>query len=110
MERANNKCEICGLENKQTIYSLKIYLRTLENGRYGYRSIWFRNEKDAKRHESLGILKEARVVLTIAHLDHDETNWDIKDGRLKAMCQSCHLQYDAKEKFKRACNNDTESS
>jgi hypothetical protein len=34
------------------------------------------------------------VVLTIAHLDHDTTNND--ESNLKALCQKCHLQYDAK--------------
>lgn len=34
-----------------------------------------------------------KVVLTIAHLDHDpETCADL--ARLKAMCQRCHLRYD----------------
>lgn len=35
-----------------------------------------------------------RVVLTIAHLDHDPDNWDVQDDRLMAMCQKCHLNYD----------------
>lgn len=42
-----------------------------------------------------------KVVLTIAHLDHDETNWNVKIDRLRALCQRCHLQYDAAEKKKR---------
>jgi len=33
------------------------------------------------------------VVLTIAHLDHDVTN--NADSNLKALCQRCHLTYDA---------------
>ena len=41
--------------------------------------------------------------LTIAYLDHDEINYDVKDDRLKALCQYCHLNYDAKEKYRRAC-------
>ncbi len=36
----------------------------------------------------------SRVVLTIAHLDHDHKNHDVTDDRLKAMCQACHLSYD----------------
>jgi 5-methylcytosine-specific restriction endonuclease McrA len=36
----------------------------------------------------------AKVVLTIAHLDHDPENWDVTDERLKALCQACHLGYD----------------
>jgi hypothetical protein len=40
--------------------------------------------------------------LLIAHLDHDETNHEVTDDRLKAMCQLCHLRYDAKEKYRRS--------
>lgn len=101
LERADNKCETCGLQNHSTIYSLKIWLRQNNNGRYGYRSIWFRNKEDAERHSNLGIIKSVKVVLTIAHLDHDNENIQIKDSRLKTLCQSCHLQYDAKEKMKK---------
>lgn len=36
----------------------------------------------------------SRVVLTVAHLDHTPENCD--DTNLKAMCQRCHLTYDAK--------------
>ena len=35
-----------------------------------------------------------RIVLTIAHLDHTPEN--CADDNLKAMCQRCHLTYDAK--------------
>jgi len=41
------------------------------------------------------------IVLTIAHLDHDEENHNVKDERLAALCQRCHLKYDAKEKVRR---------
>lgn len=33
-----------------------------------------------------------KVVLTVAHLDHQPENCD--DSNLKAMCQRCHLVYD----------------
>lgn len=33
------------------------------------------------------------VVLTVAHLDHDTTNNSLDN--LRAMCQRCHLTYDA---------------
>lgn len=45
-----------------------------------------------------------KVVLTVAHLDHDEENWDVKDERLAALCQKCHLTYDIPEKKKRRRN------
>ena len=35
----------------------------------------------------------SRVVLTTAHLDHDPTN--NAAGNLAALCQRCHLAYDA---------------
>lgn len=34
------------------------------------------------------------VVLTVAHLNHDIT--DNRDENLAALCQQCHLRYDAK--------------
>lgn len=36
--------------------------------------------------------RRPRVVLTIAHLDHDTTNND--DSNLAALCQRCHLDHD----------------
>lgn len=45
--------------------------------------------------------KDYKIVLTIAHLDHDETNHDVSDDRLRALCQPCHLKYDAEEKARR---------
>ena len=36
----------------------------------------------------------SKVFLTTAHLDHDTMNGDPKN--LRAMCQRCHLTYDAK--------------
>ena len=35
----------------------------------------------------------ARVILTVAHLDHTPEN--CADENLMAMCQACHLAYDA---------------
>ena len=40
------------------------------------------------------------VVLTVAHLDHDPPN--CADDNLEAMCQRCHLRYDAHHH--RACD------
>jgi hypothetical protein len=40
------------------------------------------------------------VVLTVAHLDHDETHDSDED--LAAMCQRCHLTYDAPHHAKNA--------
>lgn len=37
---------------------------------------------------------KSKVVLTVAHLDHDVKNNNFDN--LMAMCQRCHLRYDAK--------------
>jgi hypothetical protein len=37
-----------------------------------------------------------KIILTVAHLDHDKTNHDVTVDRLKALCQKCHLRYDIK--------------
>jgi len=34
----------------------------------------------------------SKVVLTVAHLDHDKTHVD--ERKLAALCQRCHLAYD----------------
>ena len=47
-----------------------------------------------------------RIILTIAHLDHDETNWNVSIDRLKALCQRCHIRYDVQEKKRRKQERD----
>ena len=99
LNRANNKCEVCGLENKTTVWSAKAYVR--HKGRYSFRTIWFSNKADAERCYFACAIKPVHIILTVAHLDHDELNHKVQDDRLKAMCQYCHLNYDAKEKIRR---------
>lgn len=40
------------------------------------------------------------TILTVAHLCHDESCRD--ESHVKAMCQACHLRYDAKHHAKNA--------
>lgn len=71
LERAGNKCEFCGVENHSM--------------------------QDRYRQDYQGGCKELyqiKVVLTIAHLDNDPTNNN--PDNLRALCQKCHLTYDAK--------------
>lgn len=51
--------------------------------------------------QNYSIRDEKKIVLTVAHLDHDEENWSVSFDRLAALCQRCHLRYDAKEKARR---------
>ena len=91
LARSNNKCECCGFENGETVYAFtNPFTGKIDWQRLTYSQIQvIRNPQPRK------------VVLTIAHLDHDEENHNVTDDRLKAMCQLCHLRYDAKEKSKR---------
>jgi len=61
LERANNCCEFCGVENHSMRWNGKKFIK---------------------------------IVLTIAHLDHTPEN--CTDENLRALCQKCHLTYDAK--------------
>lgn len=70
LQRAGNCCEFCGVENYSRI------------------------EKRDDEGRFLGF--GGRVVLTIAHLDHTPENCD--PSNLKALCQRCHNQYDAKHR------------
>jgi 5-methylcytosine-specific restriction endonuclease McrA len=40
-------------------------------------------------------VKTVRIVLTVAHLDHDTANNG--DENLAALCQRCHLRHDRKQ-------------
>jgi len=94
MLRAGNKCEFegCGREHLSHVFAAKI------SGKIE----WFKSVEDAKEASPYTYFdKPIKVVLTIAHLDHDETNHEVKDERLMAMCQIHHLRYDAKEKYRR---------
>jgi hypothetical protein len=84
LQRANNKCERCYVPNYAIVY------RTTINGR----TEWLREANSI-------YAKPIKVVLTIAHLDHDEANHNVELDRLAAMCQLCHLRYDVGEKIKR---------
>lgn len=86
LERDQHRCKFCALKNYQEGYRDK-------NGAFWPLSAWeFLNSDTIRR---------IKIVLTIAHLDHDEDNHDVQDDRLAALCQQCHLRYDAKEKSRR---------
>jgi hypothetical protein len=59
-----------------------------------------------ERHSSLHSETGNKVVLTVAHLDHQPEN--CKSGNLKAMCQRCHNRYDREHRNEtRSKKNDT---
>jgi hypothetical protein len=52
--------------------------------------------QNGDRHPETG----GKVVLTIAHMDHDETHAD--PSRCRALCQRCHNKWDAPHRVKNA--------
>lgn len=79
LERARDACELCGKANREFIVPSKCCREPIFD----------------ERNRCLSCRKpRSRIVLTIAHLDHDVTN--NKADNLKALCQRCHLRHDAK--------------
>lgn len=101
-KRSGDRCEVCRLANGQKVWSYSIWVK--EVNRYKLKSFWTESKSDLRRIEPFTHrpTKQVKVVLTVAHLDHDEENWSVDLDRLKHMCQYCHLNYDAKEKFRRS--------
>lgn len=82
-ERAQNKCEWCGVANRDIYFAID-GVRVRHDG--------------SQYHDQLVMdcgLKCTKIVLTVAHIDHDKTNDD--DSNLAALCQSCHLNHDRKQ-------------
>jgi hypothetical protein len=103
LQRAENRCEKCMVPNYRPI------LRFSVMGKHYYRmgnNVFCSDNGEfvSKWDDRLLVFsnnKEVKIILTIAHLDHDETNWAVQDDRLMALCQRCHLRYDTKEKINR---------
>ena len=95
LERAKNCCEFCKVPNH------KFIIRGTWGGSVCYQNddgIIFNADTSEKIGEDyVGEVhptnKFIKVVLTIAHLDHDVNNNNHLN--LKALCQRCHNRYDA---------------
>jgi len=85
LQRAENACEKCGRANREFI----VPSRCCKDALFDERNFCLRCRKP-----------RSRIVLTIAHLDHDIAN--NKDDNLKALCQRCHLKHDASHHAKNA--------
>jgi len=90
-ERAGNKCEVCGIANGLVIK------RTKDGYRLPCQTDWDMIHSRIKYShsnmtESLKYHGFTKIVLTVAHLDHQPENCE--DDNLKAMCQKCHNNYD----------------
>lgn len=92
LKRASHKCEECGLPNysviKRTLNGKFRFICGVEWDMVHSRIKYSRSNMT----ESLKYHGFTKIILTIAHLDHDIEN--NADENLKALCQKCHLTHD----------------
>lgn len=102
--RANNACEVCRVPNGETI------TRGVEDDAGTYQT-FEGHVFDAETGEYLAQVrlsdyaggKALRVVLTVAHLNHQES--DNRLENLAALCQLHHLRHDAVDNARRRREN-----
>jgi hypothetical protein len=89
-ERAAGMCQGCGRPHGMTV-------RCLPDGRWfdATRHTWRNGHGRAARWPDLvevAQIRQTRVVLAAAHLDHDPSNNRLRN--LKSLCQRCHMIHD----------------
>ncbi len=88
--RAGNQCERCGAPNGKIVARDPNGQYMLEDGQtFDAETGEF---KGYSRGSEFDTVKMLRVVLTVAHFDHNPENCD--ESNLKAWCQRCHLKHD----------------
>ena len=88
LKRARDRCEQCRIPNHETAWRVGASWRVP-------RQTWWRDEGGRCTRlisPPTGWLRKVRIVLTIAHLNHDPA--DNRDENLMALCQWCHLHHD----------------
>lgn len=86
LERENHCCKFCMVPNYAIIY------RPVKKSKE-----WLPMPEGSEADVLVEFephIKFTKIVLTIAHLDHDKENHQVEDDRLAALCQRCHLLYD----------------
>ncbi|MGB3327589.1 MAG: hypothetical protein WBA46_01465 [Thermomicrobiales bacterium] len=84
-DQAGNRCEWCGVANGA-------------RGARDYTGEWHAEDDIDSMNGTEGEILFGeyphiiRIVLTVAHLDHDKANND--PANLRALCQRCHLNWD----------------
>jgi ribosomal protein L37AE/L43A len=105
MERAKHYCEFCKVSN------YKLILRGTWNGTECYQdddgTIYDANTSEVIGSDYVGEVHQTnkliKIVLTIAHLDHNVNNNDFSN--LKALCQRCHNRHDIEHRKKNKNKN-----
>ncbi|MGH7038634.1 MAG: hypothetical protein ACREE1_10915 [Stellaceae bacterium] len=89
-ERAGGVCKECGRPHGRIVYCLPDG-RWFDPARQSWRDGRGRKTIGPDRAAVIG-LRQTRVVLAAAHLDHDPAN--NRMGSLKSLCQRCHMIHD----------------
>lgn len=100
LERANHRCEFCGVKNYEMIFrgtclgvpvfqDSNGYVFHAETGEFIIQDY----NADIEPLSGKPDAKAIRVILTVMHLNHDVS--DNRPENLKAACQMHHLRYDA---------------
>ena len=96
LERAQNKCENCGVSNCIYVFRGKtpegreVY-QTNDGNIYDATNSEFIEQNYFAEISATGKETAIKVVLTIAHLDHNIAHNDY--GNLRALCQRCHNRH-----------------
>jgi len=95
VRRAKNRCEWCDIQNG-------LVVKRQKDGTYRtpcgteWDMIHSRIKySQSNITESLKYHGFTRIILTVAHIDHDKTN--NRFNNLAALCQRCHLKHDIKQ-------------
>lgn len=90
LTRAKHCCEDCFIRNKEVVRKSDRQIPH-PSDLYRYHDLI---RRDYSPQQAMQIMGFTKIILTIAHLDHDKENWEVTDDRLRALCQKCHLQHD----------------
>jgi hypothetical protein len=94
LKRAKNCCEFCNIPNYKHI--LRGFWNDIECYQDDDGTVYDANTSEILGSDYLGEVhptnKLIKVVLTIAHIDHNISNND--HSNLKALCQRCHNRHD----------------
>ena len=100
VERAENRCEWCKAPNGETIArgqgrNASTYM--LNDGRVFDASDG--TPLELSEGSQFNIKNHVKIILTVSHLDHNETDHDAPLERLAALCQRCHLNLDRRDNY-----------
>jgi hypothetical protein len=98
--RARGRCEKCGVHAWQ--YGWRDGLGKFHPGKPPVLAT--AGQLFSLDHRQLGP-RMIKIILTVAHLDHDEQNWAVSDDRLRLLCQYCHFNFDRADNLKRRRQN-----